>query len=111
MTEDSIDRKRLDRVWRCFDDTGRMQRWPSKRSDQILALWIIWSFIPSGTQYTEMEVNGMLNGWHDINDHAMLRRDLCDLGLMQRTPTGSVYRKVDAEVPPDAAAAIAKFAR
>jgi len=112
MTElDPLEKKRVDRVMRCFDETGRLQRWPKKRSEQIVALWVVWSQIPADTQFTESDVNGMLGGWHDIGDHALLRRDLVDLGLLQRTPTGSVYRRANPEeIPADAAAAIARFA-
>jgi hypothetical protein len=105
----TVSRRKLERVWRCFDDSGRLQRWPSKRSEQILALWIVWSFLPRGRQFPEIEINAMLGGWHDLGDYALLRRDLVDLGLLQRTPNGAIYRVTNADVPPDAAAAIAKF--
>jgi hypothetical protein len=107
QTQPAVDRRKLDRVWRCFDGRGRLQRWPSKRSEQILVLWIVWSQLPKNTQFTELEVKSMLAGWHDLEDHALLRRDLVDLGLLRRTPNGAVYRCVNAEVPPDAATAIA----
>ena len=107
---DPVAQRKLQRVWRCFDESGRLQRWPSKRSEQLLALWIVWSQLPKNTQLSELDVNAMLAGWHDLDDHALLRRDLVDLGLMQQTPNGAVYRVVNAEVPPDAAAAIAGMA-
>jgi hypothetical protein len=103
----AVDRRKLERVWRCFDDKGRLQRWPKKRSEQILVLWIVWSQLPKNVQLSELEVKSMLGGWHDFDDHALLRRDLVDLGLMQRTPNGAIYRVANADVPPDAAAAIA----
>ena len=102
----AVDPRKLQRVWRCFDATGRLQRWPSKRSEQILALWIVWSQLPQDQQFSELEVNSMLAGWHDLGDHALLRRDLVDMGLLQRTPNGAVYRRANAAVPADAAAAI-----
>src|SRR5690606_12337188 len=104
-----VDRRRLERVWRCFNAAGRLQHWPSKRSEQILALWIVWSQLPKNEQFSELEINSMLAGWHDLGDHALLRRDLVDLGLLQRTPNGAVYRVANADVPADAAAAIAGF--
>jgi hypothetical protein len=107
---DAVLAKRLKRVWRCFDATGRLQRWPTKRSEQILVLWIIWSQLPADTRFSESEVNSMLAGWHDTDDYALLRRELIELELMQRTPTGSVYRRANPDVPADAAAAIARFA-
>lgn len=107
QTPPAPDARKLERVWRCFDERGRLQRWPSKRSEQILVLWIVWSQLPKNQQFSELEVKSMLAGWHDLEDHALLRRDLVDLGLLQRTPNGAIYRCVNGEVPPDAAQAIA----
>ena len=106
----SIDPKRLERVWRCFDDKGRLQRWPNKRSEQELALWIVWSQLPDDMRMNELEFSTLLRRWHDFNDHAVLRRDLFDMGLVRRTPTGSVYSKAHPDVPAEAEAAIAKYA-
>lgn len=105
------DLKRVERAVRCFDAAGRLQRWPSKRSEQIVLLWVIWSQLPAETRFTEQEVSAMLGSWHDSGDHALLRRELVDLGLLQRTQTGSVYRRASAQdIPPDAAMAIGRFA-
>ena len=40
---------------------------------------------------------------HLFGDHALLRRELCDMGLLSRTPNGSVYRRIERPMPPDAA--------
>lgn len=110
MTGVSIDQRRLERVWRCFDATGRLQRWPARRAEQVLALWIVWSQLPQDRRYTEPEINTMLGGWHDLGDHALLRRDLIDMGLLRRTTDGAICRVAQAEPPPDAAAAMSRFA-
>lgn len=111
MTElPASEARRLGRVARCFDAAGRLQRWPSRRADQLLALWIVWSYLPDGSQFSEPEINAMLRDWHDFEDYVLLRRDLCDLGLLQRTPTGSVYRKASAKMPPEAELLAARLA-
>lgn len=111
MTDEVPDsRKRITRVARCFDVTGRLQRWPSRRAEQIVVLWVLWSFMPGGTQFCEAEINSMLRDWHDFDDYVLLRRDLCDLGLLQRTPDGRVYRRVEHEMPNEAATVAASFA-
>lgn len=97
-------RKRLDRTARCFDPTGRLVRWPSRRAEQDLALWIIWSQMPDDGQIGELEVNAMLRTWHDFDDYVLLRRELCELDLLRRTPDGKIYRRVSHEMPGEAKA-------
>ncbi|MBZ8134209.1 DUF2087 domain-containing protein [Afifella sp. IM 167] len=98
------EKRRMERLLRCFDGEGRLERWPKKRSEQVLALWILWARVPAGQTYSEAEIGGKLREWHTFHDHALLRRELCDLGLMQRTPDGSVYRRVEREMPAEALA-------
>ncbi|QQR38605.1 DUF2087 domain-containing protein [Devosia rhizoryzae] len=94
--------KQMERVARCFDAKGRLQRWPSKRSEQVLVLWVVWSQLPDDVQMSESEVSAMLRGWHDYEDFALLRRDLCDLDLLRRTPDGRIYRKIAQDMPEEA---------
>ena len=94
--------KQTDRVARCFDPKGRLQRWPAKRSDQLVVLWVIWWQLPDDLQMSEIELNGMLKGWHDYEDYALIRRELVELQLLRRTPDGRIYRKVSRDIPADA---------
>jgi hypothetical protein len=103
---EKIAARKLERVRRCFDGVGRLQRWPNKRAEQVLVSWVVWSMLPEGTRFSEAEINTMLGGWHDLGDQALLRRELVDLGLLQRTPTGSIYRRANPPVPDDAAASL-----
>jgi len=106
-----IDVKQIDKVARCFDGTGRLLRWPAKRADQLLALWVVWSYLPADVQMSEAEVSSMLRDWHDYEDFALLRRELCDLDLLRRTPNGRVYRRIEHELPGAAQTLLARFAR
>ena len=108
---DAVDAKRIDRVARCFDSTGRLLRWPSKRADQLLVLWVVWSYLPADAQLSEPEVSSMLRDWHDYEDFALLRRELCDLDMLRRTPNGRVYRRIDHELPKEAQTLLARFKR
>lgn len=101
-----VDPRLLDRVHRCFGPDGRLLRWPSKRGDQILALWGLWSQLPAGTEMTEQEISLRLRDLHDFGDHALLRRELCEAGLYQRTADCRSYRRVERPPPPEAAALI-----
>ena len=65
--------------------------WPAKRPGQDLLLsYLIAKFEP-GREYTEREVNGLLNQWHTYEDPATLRRILYDARLLDRTPDGARY--------------------
>ena len=106
---DAVDPKRIDKVTRCFDATGRLLRWPSKRADQLLVLWVVWSYLPASVQMSEPEVSSMLRDWHDYEDYALLRRELCDLDMLRRTPNGRIYRRVEHDLPAEAEALLARF--
>ena len=41
--------------------------------------------------YTEKEVNHIIESWHTFGDYFLLRRGLVDYKLLCRTPDGSRY--------------------
>ena len=86
--------ERAAKTLKCFDDAGRLARWPLKLSQQRLALWILWMRFDARRVYTEAEVNRVLKAWHVYGDHATLRRELVDHGLMTRKDDCSEYRKL-----------------
>lgn len=92
---------------RCFDPDGRFARWPSKVSHQNLCLWALWSAIPARQSFSERQFNAFLKDRHSFGDHALLRRSLCDLGLVTRAKDGSVYRRMERKPPDEAADFIA----
>lgn len=99
-----------DRVLRQFDAQGRLLRWPSRRQEQVLALWVLWMPFDGKRRYTEREVNEVINAHHAFGDHCLLRRELVELKLLDRTPGGAEYRKVAAR-PDDATAALLRAVR
>jgi hypothetical protein len=101
-----VDSRLLERVRRCFTPEGRLLRWPARRSDQILALWGIWSKLPARTELTDQQISQRLRDLHDFGDHALLRRELCDAGLVHRTADGRSYRRIEKPPPAEAAALI-----
>ena len=105
-TEPDTDVRLLERVSRCFDPQGKLIRWPAKRSEQVPVLWALWSRLPSGVVHTEQQISGLLKAMHAFGDHALLRRELVELGLVSRTDDCREYRRVEQQVPPDAAALI-----
>lgn len=103
--QESADLAAVERVARCFGPEGRLTRWPAKRGDQILALWVLWSKLPAREELNEKQISDRLKTLHDFGDHALLRRDLIGLGLFFRTDDCRVYRRIE-QAPPSTAAAL-----
>lgn len=97
------DHARCEKALRLFDPEGRLARWPKKRNQQILCLWMLWSRLPSGETFHERRMNELLNAEHLFGDHALLRRELVELGLFRRTPDGREYSRVERAPPPEMA--------
>lgn len=97
-----VDAARMRRLERLFDAGGRLTLWPSKRSHQELCLWVIWSKLPARKVMTEKEVNQVLKDNHLFGDHPLLRRWLCDYGMLDRTRDGREYRRIEKRPPADA---------
>lgn len=101
-----VDHRKVERVAGHFDATAVLLRWPAKHSHQQLCLWGLWAHFPSGQCYGELEVNALLRTRHRFGDPALLRRALCDAGLVSRTPDGRSYRRIERKPPTDAVALI-----
>lgn len=92
------------RTLNLFDERGRLQRLPAKRSLQLLSLWGLWMRFDAKRPYREREVNQILTAWHSFGDYCTLRRDLITQGLMARTPDSAVYTKLPVRPGEDAMA-------
>jgi hypothetical protein len=109
--EPAVDFLKLRRMMRLFDAQARLVRWPPKQSERELCLWVLWAAFPARRDLAEAEVNRLLGTRHEFGDHALLRRWLVDLGLVVRTPDGSIYRRVERRPPPEARALIGLLSR
>lgn len=101
-----VDFTRVAQVLRHFDGAGRLARWPAKTWQQHLAIWALWSRLPSDLSMTERQVSARLNDWHGFGDAAILRRTMVERGMLSRTPDGRDYRRIEAPPPPEARALI-----
>jgi hypothetical protein len=97
-----IDHRRVEKVSRYFDRDGLLVQWPARASHQKLCLWVLWSRIPAGMTFAERRVNEALTANHRFGDHALLRRELFDAGLVSRTPDGREYRRIEQKPPAEA---------
>jgi len=91
----------LQRALRHFDAQGRLASWPAKETLRTLALWPLWARLEPGRDYSEPELNSVLKTLHGFEDHALLRRQLCDHGHLDRTPDGARYRRLERRPTPE----------
>ncbi len=97
-----VDFAQIQRLARYFDAQGRLSSWPAKSSLQAVCLWIFWSKLPPRQSLTENELNQQIRANHLFGDHALLRRELCNHGLLTRTADGREYRRVERQPPVEA---------
>jgi hypothetical protein len=77
-----------------LDDEGRLTTWPSARNRkavQTLVLRYLAEKFEFGRDYSEREVNDLLNRWHTFGDPALLRRELFENGYVNREKSGARY--------------------
>lgn len=77
-----------------LDSQGRITEWPSKRNKgkfQQLVLEYLASRFEVGIIYSEKEVNAILNQYHNFQDPALLRREMIERRLIERTRDCQAY--------------------
>ena len=99
------DLTRVQSALRHFDVAGQMTTWPSRTGVQHLCLWALWARLPKGP-LTERQISDLLNRWHAFTDAAILRRTLCALDLVIRSPGGTEYIRQERPPTPEARALI-----
>ena len=78
-----------------LDQDGRLISLPAKHKKKLAALWYLAGKIEGQRQYTESEINDLLDAWTQFHDPATLRRELYNKQLLNRTADCSRYQKVD----------------
>ncbi len=76
-----------------LDEDKLLKAFPAKRKMKIYALLYLAQKFETGKEYSEKEVNALLNSWHTFSDPATLRRKMFDYGFLDRSRDGRVYRK------------------
>ena len=70
-------------------------RWPKKQKDKQFTIeWLSQKF-KFEKQYSEKEVNQIIDKNHLFNDIALLRRELVSKSYLQRENDGSVYWRIN----------------
>jgi len=76
-----------------LDAEGRVTRWPGSKNRSLKAEVIeyIANKFEVNRDYTEREVNAILYQWHTFSDHEVIRREMYEMGYMDRVRNGSRY--------------------
>lgn len=74
-----------------LDSEGRLKLYPSKKRYKMLALVYLAAKLEKDVSYTEIEVNEILNKYHQFNDCCLLRRELYNKKFISRLPNCSKY--------------------
>lgn len=77
-----------------LDSQGRLTALPAKLKKKLLAFWHLAGKIEAEREYSEMEINALLNAWTAFRDPATLRRELYNWHLLNRTLEYSVLEGV-----------------
>jgi hypothetical protein len=104
-----LDERALNRLTRYFDASGRLTRWPSKHSHRLPCLWALWAAMPPRQVFDEYGITHWLAERHLFGDPALLRRELCDQGLVVRTRDGREYRRLEQHPTPEGLALIQRL--
>lgn len=81
----------VDVIKRFLDEDGRLKQLPKKHSVRKLAFGYLAEKFDDDMDYTEKEINKILNAWHTFGDYLVLRRGLVDARYLGRTTDGSRY--------------------
>lgn len=68
---------------------------PAKHKKKLLALYYLSGKVEPARQYTEGEINDLLDDWTTFHDPATLRREMYNTCLLERTRDCSTYWRAD----------------
>ncbi len=68
---------------------------PAKHKKKLLALYYLSGKVEPACQYTEGEINDLLDDWTTFHDPATLRREMYNTCLLERTRDCSAYWRAD----------------
>lgn len=87
--------KELSELLPFLDGSGRLTALPAKHKKKLAALWYLSGRIDAGREYSEPEINGLLDEWTLFHDPATLRRELYNKRLLDRSADCSRYWRTE----------------
>ncbi len=82
-----------------MNENRQLTALPAKYKKKLQAYYYLAGKLETGRQYTELEVNDILNQWAVFGDPATLRRELYNKRLLNRTHDGRYYWKEEEILP------------
>jgi hypothetical protein len=79
-----------------LDANGRIPRLPSRLSRKIELSMALLERIAPGIEYSEKQINEIL--FEVVDDFALVRRTLVDMGYLSRDSYGRTYKRVISQV-------------
>ena len=78
-----------------INELNQIIRWPKKPSDKKNAILWLSQYFDFDIQYSEKEVNQIINHHHNFNDIPLLRRELISQKFLDRKKDGSIYWRIN----------------
>lgn len=89
---------RIQEIQAFMNENMQLTAMPAKYKKKLMAYYYLADKIEAGRQYTESEMNDLLNKWTTFGDPATLRREMYNRHLLNRTGDGTYYWKEE-EIP------------
>ena len=77
-----------------INECDEIIRWPKKQSDKTYIIEFLSSKFQCDIQYSEKDVNIIIQRYHAFNDVPLLRRELISRRYLARKDDGSKYWKI-----------------
>lgn len=74
-----------------INEEGQLTSYPAKYKKKLMALWYLADKIDMDREYSEPEINSLINSLHTFGDQATLRRELINKRLLFRSTDCSRY--------------------
>ena len=78
-----------------INELNQIIRWPKKPSDKKNVIQWLSQHFDFDIQYSEKEVNQIINHHHNFNDIPLLRRELISQKYLDRKKDGSIYWRIN----------------
>jgi len=77
-----------------INESDKITRWPKRPSEKEDAMLFLASKFIKRKEYSEGEVNDIIEAYHTFNDTPLLRRELISRKYLSRKDDGSIYWKL-----------------